>query len=96
MNVTQLYDSEYKRLYSPTRIVTAKASRDDRIWEAASKGPNYTASVGSTIFQLTPTTVIIDEIHNRRKHPVNIYPLRDVATFVLGLSGTPLVTEPQV
>jgi superfamily II DNA or RNA helicase len=96
MNATQIYDSEYKRLYSPTRIVTAKASREDRIWEAASKGPHYAASVRSTIFQLNPTTVIVDEIHNRRKHPANMYPLRDAATFVLGLSGTPLVTEPQV
>ncbi len=95
-HIIQTYDSEYQRLYSMTKNMMAKASRDDRIWEAPGKAPGYESCVKQTIFQLKPTLLVVDEIHNRRKHPVKVYPLRDAATFVMGLLGTPLVTEPQV
>ncbi|KAF8312598.1 uncharacterized protein EI90DRAFT_3137214 [Cantharellus anzutake] len=63
--------------------------------EAPGKAPGYESHVKQTIFQLKPTLLIVDEIHNHQKHPVKMYPLCDAATFMMGHSGTPLVMEPQ-
>ena len=69
--------------------------KNKAVWESPSLRQPGLSTTG-TIFSLQPCTLIVDEVHVHRKNPGELIPLRDRSQFVMGMSGTPLITDPQV
>jgi hypothetical protein len=90
-----VYDREFRSIYS-TPPVPRKQSRSVDTWKCPTKAIGFDKLIQTTIFHLSPSTFICDEIYTRRCQAYMLYPMRDKATFVIGLTGTPLVTEPFV
>lgn len=65
-------------------------------WSGSSLVPEKMEYIKNTIWGLKPSLFIVDEIQSFRINPRPLFFFRDCAQFTIGLTGTPLITDPKV
>ncbi len=65
-------------------------------WSGPSVVPEKLEYINNTIWGLKPSLFIVDEIQSFRINPHPLFFFRDCAQFTIGLTGTPLITDPKV
>ena len=90
-----MYKKEYTRLFVKAPSPIRPGMKNVHVWQPSPlRQPGL--STNGTIFSLLPCTFISDEVHVYRKNPGELIPMRERSQFVIGMSGTPLITDPQV
>ncbi|KAF8321890.1 P-loop containing nucleoside triphosphate hydrolase protein [Cantharellus anzutake] len=107
-NSSTLLES-YRSSYQPEsrRIILASTSalrkqhkelmghRPSKQWESPSIIARRRGKTDDTIFSVVPSLLVIDEIQTYRTNPSYMFFFRDLAQFTIGLTGTPLITDPK-